>query len=151
MKNIFYISITLVSFTLTGCSDGSRIANRYSLESLNGYDVPVCVNRPIYVKGVTVSAQRGSLKRYDLSYEAIEGSDKMLEPIIVTYEYCLEQMPLQVHLVEKKDGDMTICYDRNNKIKLPLEYCQKDINVIQQTSVNVKTSTNVKNVAGVFF
>ncbi len=48
--------------------------------------------------------------------------------------------------------DMTICYDRNDKIELPILYCQKDMvniqttdvttNVIQQIKVSNKTVLN---------
>lgn len=73
-------------------------------------------------------------------YEELDGECDVLMPEVVSYSYCLAELPKPVHLVEKQEKDMTICYDRNNKVELPISYCQKDINVYQSTHVTTRVT-----------
>ena len=62
-----------------------------------------------------------------------------------SYDCCINQLPYPVNLVEKENDGAKICYDKNNKIELPILYCQKDHNVFVNvdTNLNVKQTTNV--------
>ena len=142
MKKITFLAFICLS--LSGCIQPITEQNNYRLEKLDGYEIPVCVNRPTKVRLVKQA-------KYDVNtcgnwvlstpeeYEILDGECDTLQPEIVSYNYCLERLPKPVHLVEKKKDDMTICYDRNNKVELPILYCQKDMISIQ----NVNTSTYV--------
>lgn len=127
---------------LTGCAEYSVI-NNYSLEKFNDSEVPVCVNYPQRVKKVGYAYQTKGVCgpiQIPAEYEVLDGECDALAPEVVSYSYCLAQMPKPVHLVEKQEKDMTICYDRNNHVELPISYCQKDINVIQNTNVTTRVS-----------
>ncbi|MBQ1997164.1 MAG: hypothetical protein II238_01810 [Alphaproteobacteria bacterium] len=157
------ILLVLFVFVLSGCAE-RKIINNYSLEKYNGSEVPVCVNRPKLVKVVDVGGVKydsnrqmitdscGIAVKFPPKYEELKSECEALPTTVVSYSYCLSELPKPVHLVEKKVGDMTICYDRNNKVELPILYCQKDMvniqttdvttNVIQQTKVSNKTVFN---------
>ena len=135
---------------ICGCSE-YRTLNEYKLEKYKNSEVPVCVNyrhRMKLVKDnsrfVTVDAC-GEEHRVPDEYEEADSFCSTLEPEVVSYNHCLAELPKPVHLVEKKVGDITICYDRNNKVELPILYCQKDMINIQTvtTSTNVFQRTNV--------
>ena len=142
MKKVKFLALACLG--LGGCMQPIIEQNNYKLEKLDGYEVPVCVNHPTKVRLVKQA-------RYDVNacgnwvlstpeeYEVLDDTCNILKPEIVSYDYFLERLPKPVHLVEKKKDDMTICYDRNNKIELPILYCQKDMISIQ----NVNTSTYV--------
>ena len=134
-----YIIYSCITFLLCGCAKNYVVLNNYSLEQFNDSEVPVCVNTPkrVIQKAAPFIAidQCGNEFEVPGKYEESERLCDVLEKQVVSYSYCLAQMPKPVHLVEMKDGDMTICYDRNNKVKLPIMYCQKDMNVIQTVSL----------------
>ena len=48
--------------------------------------------------------------------------------IMEDYDNCIAQLPYPVNFVEKEKDGTKICYDKNNKIELPILYCQKDHN-----------------------
>ncbi len=134
-----YISYCGIAFLLCGCAENYVVLNNYSLETFNDSEVPVCVNTPRRVIQIaapfTATDQCGNQVEIPGEYEESGRLCDVMAKQVVSYSYCLAQMPKPVHLVEKKDGDMTICYDRNNKVKLPIMYCQKDMNVIQTVSL----------------
>ena len=136
------ILLVLFVFVLSGCAE-RKIINNYSLEKYNGTEVPVCVNRPKRAKMVRMASTKfGTCGAYTVpaEYEELDGECDILAPEIVSYSYCLAELPKPVHLVEKQEKDMTICYDRNNKVELPISYCQKDINVFQSTNVTTRVT-----------
>lgn len=118
-------------FFISGCIRYESVYT-YKLEKLKGYEVPVCVSYS-QIASVNDAAwiDIGGEDRADVK---IDGS---VSKEIVSYSYCLERLPKQIHLVEKKVNDMTICYDRNNKVELPILYCQKDRNIYQNISQSV--------------
>ncbi len=128
MKKIFI----LLAMMITGCAYNDTI-NHYKLEKINGSPVPLCVNYPQRVKIISYASFEmddcGNEKEIPAIYEPIQGACSTLSPVIVSYDYCLRQLPLPLHLVEKQVKDMRICYDRNNGVELPISYCQKDMNV----------------------
>ena len=126
MKKLFLISLF---FTLSGCIE-YRSINTYKLEKVKGYEIPVCVSYSQRARINTATwIDIGGKDRTNVEIDDNVSKD------IVSYSYCLEELPKQVHLVEKKVNDMTICYDRNNKVELPILYCQKDKNIYQNISV----------------
>lgn len=140
MKRVF--GLMAICVVLTGCME-QKIINNYSLEKYNGSEVPVCVNYPKRVKvvrpGYMAMGTCGNFRVPD-EYEELDGECDALMPEVVSYSYCLAELPKPVHLVEKQEKDMTICYDRNNKVELPISYCQKDINVYQSTNVTTRVT-----------
>ncbi len=124
---------------LCGCvMEQNRTMDVYKLEKYNGSEVPVCINYQQKVKVVKEGwydvDDCGNEIYTPATYEPIKNSCNATHAKVVSYGYCLAQLPKPVHLVEKKKDDMTICYDRNNKIELPILYCQKD-------NVNIQTVT----------
>jgi len=124
---------------LCGCvMEQNRTMDVYKLEKYNGSEVPVCINYQQKVKVVKEGwydiDDCGNEIYTPATYEPIKNSCNATHAKVVSYDYCLAQLPKPVHLVEKKKDDMTICYDRNNKIELPILYCQKD-------NVNIQTVT----------
>jgi hypothetical protein len=151
-KELCMKKILFVLFILAGCAE-YRLTNDFLLERYNESEVPVCVAHPRYVK--MVAPNQSVVDMCDTEHSLATGyknTDRLCVKKVVPYSYCLSQLPKPVHLVEKRVGDMTICYDRNNKIELPILYCQKDMvniqttdvttNVIQQTKVSNKTVFN---------
>ena len=141
--------LMLFVFVVSGCAERG-VLNNYSLEKYNGSEIPVCVNHPKRVKVVRPGYRAmGVCGTFSVpaEYEELNGECEVMEPQVVSYSYCLAQLPKPVHLVEKKVGDMTICYDRINKVELPILYCQKDMINIQTTEVttNVVQQTKVSN------
>lgn len=137
-----HIGILVSVMLLAGCAKYG-IINNYSLETYNGSEVPVCVNYPKRVKIVRPEYKAmGVCGEFTApaEYEELNGECDMLAPEAVSYSYCLAELPKPVHLVEKQEKDMTICYDRNNHVQLPISYCQKDINVIQNTNISTHVS-----------
>lgn len=120
------IGILCLAFCTAACVQYKSVG-KYQLEKLPGYEVPVCVNYSGVVRDNSTWIDIGGQDRN--KEETLD--TKNMEKRIVSYSYCLEKLPKQVHLVEKKEKDMTICYDRNNKVELPILYCQKDINIYQ--------------------
>lgn len=131
MKKLYVVCL---AFFVSACIQYNSI-EKYKLEKLPGYEMPVCVNYSKVVRERPTWIDIGGEDR-----NRIEEDDSIdsFSRQIVSYSYCLERLPKQVHLVEKKKNDMTICYDRNNKVELPILYCQKDMNirVYQEVSVH---------------
>ena len=124
---------------LCGCAmEPNRTMDVYKLEKYNGSEVPVCINYQQKVKVVKEGWQDvddcGNEIYTPATYEPIKNPCNTTHAKVVSYDYCLAQLPKPVHLVEKKKDDMTIYYDRNNKIELPILYCQKN-------NVNIQTVT----------
>lgn len=152
MKKISFLTL----FILYGCVTQSDTINTYKLEKFNGSEVPVCVNyqqdAEIIQPGYWDIDTCGNTIQIPTQYKPVQNEYHPIRTSVVPYNYCLETLPKPVHLVEKKVGDMTICYDRNNKVELPILYCQKDMiniqttdvhtNVFQQTRVSNKTTIN---------
>ena len=143
MKKIIFLAF--FSLILSGC--GYAIVNNYKLEKYNNSEMPVCVNYAQRLKVVKPSLSYlddcGNKKIKPAKYKSSYRQCDVFEPEVVSYSYCLENLPKPVHLVEKQVGDMTICYDRNNGIELPILYCQKDtVNIAVQKTV-VKNSNQV--------
>ena len=135
------ILITLLSI-ISGCAQYQNKTD-FKLEKHDGYDMPVCVMYQYEVE-ITKPAgfeydSCGKVIKTPEEYKILTDKCSLIEPKIVNYDYCLSNLPKQVHLVEKKKDDMTICYDRNNKVELPILYCQKDMINVQ----NVNTYTSV--------
>lgn len=148
MKKIF---LCLALF-LTACSANKTITqNNYSLEKYAGSEIPVCVNRPVVLiekiapcSGNSISACARDMcgKIIDNGvYEPSNDVCDILEPEVVSYAYCLQHTPKPPHLVIKTEKDMISCYDRNNKILLPVQFCLPDTNV--GVSVRNFTSLNL--------
>jgi len=147
-------SVLFITMILFGCQ--YEIVNDYRLEKYHNSEVPVCVNYAKRVKIIENAYSEldmcGNTKHTPAKYKETDRFCDIFEPQVVSYNYCLSNLQKPVHLVEKKVGDMTICYDRNNKVELPILYCQKDMiniqttevhtNVLQQTKVNNKTMIN---------
>lgn len=143
---------TLLVFVLCGCAmEQTDTINKYKLEKYNGSEVPVCVNYQqdarLVKSGWYDTDACGNEIYIPDEYEPIKDTCNKVRTKIVPYDYCLAQLPKPVHLVEKKLGDITICYDRNNKVDLPILYCQKDMINIQTTDVhtNVFQQTKLNN------
>ncbi len=119
-----------VLLLLQGCVEPSRTIEVYKLEKYNGSEVPVCISYQQKAKLVSEDWYDvdtcGNEIHVPAQYEPIASSCDTRQVKIVPYDYCLATLPKPVHLVEKKEKDMTICYDRNNKVELPISYCQKD-------------------------
>ena len=142
MKNTIFV-ISVATF-LSGCIQPITEQNNYTLEKLDGYEVPVCVNRPVKVRQVNqakydVNTCGNWIMTEPAQYEVLNGECDKKEPEIVPYEYCLVNMPKKVFLVERTKEGVKECYDMNNKVELPILYCQKDMISIQ----NVNTYTSV--------
>lgn len=43
--------------------------------------------------------------------------------ILDSYGCCVAQLPYPMNLVEQRRNGVTICYDKNNKIEVPMFYC----------------------------
>ena len=140
--------ILIVFALLSGCVE-YRVIHNYKLEKYKNSEVPVCVDYKQRLKVAEKSyVAIDACENEILIPEAYEETGRMcdiLEEEVVGYSYCLASLPKPVHLVEKKKDDMTICYDRNNKVELPILYCQKDMINIQMTNVEtaVTQQTNV--------
>lgn len=139
----YLFGLMALALIMTGCAE-YRIVNNYSLEKYNDSEVPVCVNYPKRVKIVKPGYSATDICGNSISVPAeYEDSDRLcdiMDPEVVSYSHCLAELPKPVHLVEKQEKDMTICYDRNNKVQLPISYCQKDINVFQSTNVTTRVT-----------
>ena len=145
MKRFWFVSLFLC---LCGCVRHT-IINDYKLETYNNAEVPSCVN---YRYRVALKPHSREIVDECLIPGAfdVENDDcKTLPTRVVNYKHCLKNLPKPVHLVEKTENNMKICYDRNNKIRLPISYCQKDMinyNIVNvNTNVNMKQSTSVNN------
>jgi hypothetical protein len=148
MKNkiMFLLFVILVS----GCTR-YEIVHNYKLEKFKDSDIPVCVDYSQRMEIIEDSyIAIDECENQKVIPEEVAVTDRICDvfvPKVVSYSYCLSELPKPVHLVEKKVGDMTICYDRNNKVELPILYCQKDMINIQmtdvKTSMSVTQSTNV--------
>lgn len=152
MKKIF---CCLCLLFLCGCAEYTIVSD-YKLEKWEDSEVPVCVSYPRRVKIERKAFEEvdacGNVVTPSVEYKDTGELCDVFEPEVVSYNYCLSRLAKPVHLVEKKVNDMTICYDRNNKIDLPILYCQKDMiniqtvdvqtNVVQKTKVNNKTIFN---------
>ena len=133
MTKIYLLLISLVIF---GCAKTpTTTIEVYKLEKYNDSEVPVCINYKQNVKvlkdayfGTDVC---GNTSYVPMQYEPIKNGCNESNVKVVAYDYCLAQLPKPVHLVTKTKDDMTICYDRNNKVELPILYCQKDMVNIQ--------------------
>ena len=137
---------TLLVFVLCGCAmEQTDTINKYKLEKYNGSEVPVCVNYQQDARLVKSGWYDTDACGNEIYIP--EDTCNKVRTKIVPYDYCLAQLPKPVHLVEKKLGDITICYDRNNKVDLPILYCQKDMINIQTTDVhtNVFQQTKLNN------
>ena len=143
------ITLLITVLTLFGCTKDKV---NFTLEKRDGYDMPVCVMHQYKVKvtkteGFHIDSCGRNIKDPE-EYEILTDKCNVIEPVVVSYDYCLANMPKQVHLVEKKKDDMTICYDRNNKVELPILYCQKDMinvqNVSTYTAVTQRTNVSQK-------
>lgn len=143
---------TLISSLLVllfGCTEYNNILHDYRLEKYNGSEIPVCVEYEqefdVVKQGYYDVDTCGNDVYVPAQYEPVKDPCSQTKKRVVSYDYCLAQMSKPVHLVERKKDDMTICYDRNNKIELPILYCQKDMINIQVTDVNthVTQKTNV--------
>ncbi len=119
-----------ISCLLQGCVEPVRTIDVYKLEKYKGSEVPVCVNYRQKVnlirEGWYDTDACGNETYMPAEYEPIKTSCNTNFVRVVSYDKCLAQLPLPIHLVEKKEKNMTICYDRNNKVELPILYCQKD-------------------------
>lgn len=138
-----------LAFVLCGCAmEQTDTINKYKLEKYNGSDVPVCVNYQqdarLVKSGWYDTDTCGNEVYVPDEYEPITGVCNKTRTRVVSYDYCLAQLPKPVHLVEKRLGDITICYDRNNKIDLPILYCQKDMMNIQTTNVETNVFQQTK-------
>jgi hypothetical protein len=136
MKKIF----NFLACLLCGCvMEQNSTIDVYKLEKYNGSEVPVCINYQQEVKVVKEgwydTDDCGNEVYIPAQYESIKNSCNATHAKVVSYDYCLERLPKPSHLVEKKKDDMTICYDRNNKVELPILYCQKDMVNIQTVSI----------------
>ena len=120
------LEVILFACLVSACAQ-YRSIEKYRLEKAPGYDVAVCIGYSHVVRENASWMDIGGADRHKT--EDVDLKD--MERQVVPYSYCLERLPKQVHLVEKKEKDMTICYDRNNKVELPILYCQKDVNVSQ--------------------
>ena len=135
MKRIQWIMMVI----LCGCvMEPNKTIDVYKLEKYNNSEVPVCIHYQQKVKvikdGWYDTDACGNETYTPAQYEPIKNGCNTTHAKVVSYDYCLAQLPKPIHLVEKKKEDMTICYDRNNKIELPILYCQKDNINIQTVS-----------------
>ena len=105
----------------------NRIIDVYKLEKYNGSEAPVCVNYQqkvnVIKEGWYDTDKCGNEIYHPAQYEPIKNECNSTRAKVVSFDYCLAQLSKPVYLVEKKKEDMTICYDRNNKIELPITYC----------------------------
>jgi len=124
VKKLYVFCLTCL---ISGCVR-YEYTDEYVLKKLPGYEIPVCVNNS---KLIRQDSAWLDIARNDTEKTNDTGSVENNSYQIVSYSYCLARLPKQVHLVEKREKDMTICYDRNNKVELPILYCQKDINIYQ--------------------
>ena len=141
MKKIIFSMFIMIG--LNACTP-PFIENNYKLEKIDGYEMPVCVNHPQTIKEIkSPEYDFGTCGRMVMTkpaeYEILDGECDILEPEIVSYDYCLANLPKKVFLVEKTKDGIKECYDINNKVELPILYCQKDMINIQ----NVNTYTSV--------
>lgn len=128
MRKVWHI--ILFSCSLQGCMEPMQTIDVYKLEKYNGSEVPVCIN---YQQKVNIVKPGwydvdscGNEIYIPAEYEPVKNTCSVTKTRVVSYDYCLERLPMPIHLVEKKENDITICYDRNNKVELPISYCQKD-------------------------
>lgn len=128
----YIVSCTIL--LLCACQH-SVIIHRYRFETIG--DAFVCVDNQ-------------SDGKYDsITDEIIEENDGKIvnKAVMDSYDECVRQLPLPVNFVEKKKDGTTVCYDKNNKIELPILYCQKDHNV--SVMVNVDNNISMKQMMSV--
>jgi len=128
-----YIKVLLftLGLFLSACSH-DVIYHRYRFETVD--DVYVCVDNQ-------TPGEYNSL-----TGELVEKESFVVEKVVMnSYDHCISQLPYPLNLVEKKKDGITICYDKNNKVELPVLYCQKDHNVIVNVdnNINMTQTTNV--------
>ncbi len=125
--------LLLISFSLLLCACSHDVTyHRYRFETVD--DVYLCVDNqtPGEYNSIT-----GKL---------VEKDSLVVEKVVMnSYDYCINQLPYPLNLVEKKKDGITVCYDKNNKIELPVLYCQKDQNIIVNVNndINMQQTTNV--------
>lgn len=142
MKKICTVFILI---GLTGCAETNyRVVHNYKLEKYQNSEIPVCVDYKQTFKITEYSwVDVDECDNEILVPEKHEPTGRacdILTKELVPYSYCLAKLPKPVVLVEKKKDDMTICYDRNNKVELPILYCQKDMISIQMTNVHTSVA-----------
>ena len=101
-------------YTILLCGCQYEILNDYRLEKYKGSEVPVCVDYRKRVKIVKESYVEqdvcGNIRYVPSKYKETERLCDILEPQVVSYNYCLAQLPKPVHLVEKKIGNSTLLF-----------------------------------------
>lgn len=142
MKKIWNVFTLIV---LAGCAETNyRVVHNYKLEKYQNSEVPVCVDYKQTFKIAEYSwvdvDECNNETLVPEKYEPTGRTCDILTKEIVPYSYCLATLPKPVILVKKKKDDMTICYDRNNKVELPILYCQKDMINIQTTNVHTSVT-----------
>ena len=148
MKKILF----LFGVFCSGCMIEPTTIDSYVLEKYNGSEIPVCIEyqqeAEIVKDGYWETDSCGNDVYVPDKYEVLKDKCSKKTARVVPYDYCLSRLPKPIFLVEKKIGEMTICYDRNNKVELPILYCQKDMINIQTTEVqtNVFQQTRIKTV-----
>ena len=109
-----------------GACSHDVIYHRYRLETVD--DVYLCID----------NQTPGEYNSW--TKELVEKDSMAVEKVVMdSYDYCIAQLPYPLNLTEKEKNGEKVCYDKNNKVELPILYCQKDHNVM----VNVDTNTNV--------
>lgn len=129
-KNFLLLNLCLV---LCACNK-DVIYHRYRLETVD--DVYLCID----------NQTPGEYNSW--TKELVETDSMSVKKVVMdSYDYCIAQLPYPLNLTEKEKDGEKICYDKNNKVELPVLYCQKDHNVMVNvdTNVNVSQTSIMKN------
>ena len=121
-------SCLLICLSLCACHSVTRHECRFEMID----DMFLCIDNQF-------------LEEYNpFTEEYTQKNDDVSDKIIMdSYDCCITQLPYPVNLIEKEKDGVKVCYDKNNKIELPILYCQKDHNV--NVDVNVSQTSIMKN------
>ena len=127
MKKILLI---ILCFLVCGCRNVTR--HEYRFETID--DAFLCVDNQFTEE----------YNPFTKEYTEIDFEGKF---IMETYDNCIAQLPYPPNFIEKEKEGTKICYDKNNKIELPVLYCQKDHNVMVNVvnDINMSQTSVMKN------